>query len=143
MKRWRLLALLMMTALAQGETLRVGIEQHDYYPYYRATLESPPEGYCLDLLEAFAEYEGLTLELLPQPPEQEDKPLVWPNWRPVRAIDLPPERQRQLLDTHAALPRPSQLLDQLLSPEFINQASARQLAELVEAFRLPAGNALR
>jgi ABC-type amino acid transport substrate-binding protein len=67
MKRWRLLALLMVTALAQGETLRVGIEQHDYYPYYRATLESPPEGYCLDLLEAFAEYEGLTLELLPQP----------------------------------------------------------------------------
>lgn len=67
MKRWLLLALLMAAALAQGETLRVGIEQHDYYPYYRATPDSPPEGYCLDLLQAFAEHEGLTLELLPQP----------------------------------------------------------------------------
>lgn len=67
MKRWLLLALLMAAALAQGETLRVGIEQHDYYPYYRVIPDSPPEGYCLDLLEAFAKHEGLTLELLPQP----------------------------------------------------------------------------
>ena len=67
MRRWLLLALLMATALAQGETLRVGIEQHDYYPYYRDAPDSPAEGYCLDLLEAFAKHEGLTLELLPQP----------------------------------------------------------------------------
>lgn len=80
-----------------------------------------------------------TLAVAPRP----EAPLVWPNWRPVRAIDLPPERQRQLLDTHAALPRPSQLLDQLLSPEFINQASARQLAELVAGEPLLAARVLK
>jgi polar amino acid transport system substrate-binding protein len=67
MKRWLLLALALLANLGQGETLRVGIELHDYFPYYRAVAGSPPEGYCLDLLQAFAEHEGLTLELLPQP----------------------------------------------------------------------------
>ncbi len=67
MKRWLLLALLMAATLARGETLRVGIEQHDYYPYYRATSDNPAEGYCLDLLEAFARHEGLDLELEPLP----------------------------------------------------------------------------
>lgn len=77
-------------------------------------------------------------------PEAEVLPaLVWPEFRPQRARDLPPERQRQLLATLVAVPRPSRLLDQLLSPEFINQASARQLAELVAGEPLLAARVLK
>jgi len=79
-------------------------------------------------------------------PEREAEPpatLVWPDFRPQRARDLPPERQRQLLATLVAVPRPSRLLDQLLSPEFINQASARQLAELVAGEPLLAARVLK
>jgi HD-like signal output (HDOD) protein len=78
--------------------------------------------------------------------EREAEPppaLVWPEFRPQRARDLPPERQRQLLTTLVAVPRPSRLLDQLLSPEFINQASARQLAELVAGEPLLAARVLK
>lgn len=69
--------------------------------------------------------------------------LVWPDFRPQRAHELPPERQRQLLAALVAVPRPSRLLDQLLSPEFINQASARQLAELVAGEPLLAARVLK
>lgn len=67
----------------------------------------------------------------------------WPVFRPLRAKDLSYERRRQLLATHAALPRPSRLLDQLLSPEFINQASPRQLADLVAGEPLLAARVLK
>lgn len=78
-------------------------------------------------------------ELAAEPPAA----LAWPDFRPQRAHDLPPERQRQLLATLVALPRPSRLLDQLLSPEFINQASARQLADLVAGEPLLAARVLK
>ena len=67
----------------------------------------------------------------------------WPAFTPVRARDLPPLHRRQLLDKHVAVPRPSRLLDQLLSPEFINQASPRQLADLVVGEPLLATRVLR
>jgi HD-like signal output (HDOD) protein len=76
-------------------------------------------------------------------PRAPDVALVWPDFRPQRAHDLPPERQRQLLASLVAVPRPSRLLDQLLSPEFINQASARQLAELVAGEPLLAARVLK
>lgn len=69
--------------------------------------------------------------------------LPWPHFRPVPAHGLSPERQRQLLDAHAALPRPSRLLDQLLSPAFIHQASASQLADLVAGEPLLAARVLK
>lgn len=67
----------------------------------------------------------------------------WPAFTPLRAADLPPPRRRQLLDRHVSVPRPSRLLDQLLSSEFINQASPRQLAELVAGEPLLAARVLR
>ena len=70
-------------------------------------------------------------------------PLDWPAWRPQRADAFPPERQRELLATHVAVPRPSRLLDQLLSAEFINQASARQLADLVAGEPLLAARVIK
>lgn len=78
-------------------------------------------------------------ELAAEPPAS----LVWPDFSPQRAHDLPPERQRQLLASLVAVPRPSRLLDQLLSPEFINQASARQLADLVAGEPLLAARVLK
>lgn len=80
---------------------------------------------------------------VPPPEAVRETALVWPDFRPQRAHDLPPERQRQLLATLVAVPRPSRLLDQLLSPEFINQASARQLAELVAGEPLLAARVLK
>lgn len=68
---------------------------------------------------------------------------AWPDFTPLRAADLPLPRRRQLLDQHVAVPRPSRLLDQLLSSEFINQASPRQLAELVAGEPLLAARVLR
>jgi ABC-type amino acid transport substrate-binding protein len=67
MTRWLLLAVLLLGTLAQGEPVRVGIEAHDYYPYYRAEAEGAPQGYAVELLQAFAKYEGFKLELRAQP----------------------------------------------------------------------------
>ena len=67
MTRWLLLAVLLLGTLAQGEPVRVGIEAHDYYPYYRAKAEGAPQGYAVELLQAFARYQGLKLELRAQP----------------------------------------------------------------------------
>lgn len=67
MTRWLLLAVLLLGTLAQGEPVRVGIEAHDYYPYYRAKAESAPQGYAVELLLAFARYQGFELELRAQP----------------------------------------------------------------------------
>lgn len=52
---------------AQAETLRVGIESHDYMPYFRAQPGQPVEGYAVEMLQRFAAEQNLTLELLPRP----------------------------------------------------------------------------
>ncbi|HEX5843037.1 MAG TPA: transporter substrate-binding domain-containing protein [Pseudomonas sp.] len=62
-----LLTLCLLGALAQGASLRVGIEAHDYYPYYRAEPEGVPQGYAVALLQAFAKYAELDLEIRAQP----------------------------------------------------------------------------
>ncbi|MDP3815410.1 ABC transporter substrate-binding protein [Pseudomonas sp.] len=67
MARWLLLGLLLLGSLAQGASLRVGIEAHDYYPYYRAEAEGVPKGYAVALLQAFAKHAGLELEIRAQP----------------------------------------------------------------------------
>jgi polar amino acid transport system substrate-binding protein len=67
MARWLLLTLLLLSTLAQGASLRVGIEAHDYYPYYRAEPEGTPQGYAVALLQAFAKYAELDLEIRAQP----------------------------------------------------------------------------
>lgn len=72
-----------------------------------------------------------------------DAPLNPPRFRPLRAQDLSAEQQQQLLVAHVAVPRPSRLLDQLLSPELVNQASARQLADLVAGEPLLAARVLK
>lgn len=80
---------------------------------------------------------------VPAVPPEPAPPPDWPGWRPLRADAPPPERQRGLLAAHVAVPRPSRLLDQLLSAEFINQASARQLAELVAGEPLLAARVIK
>jgi polar amino acid transport system substrate-binding protein len=62
-----ILACWLYSALATAEPLRVGLENHDYYPYYKAVEGQAFDGYCIDLLKAFAKHEGLELELRPQP----------------------------------------------------------------------------
>lgn len=62
-----LMTLLTLGQAAQAETLRVGIESHDYLPYFRAQPGQPVEGYAVDLLQRFAADQGMTLELLPRP----------------------------------------------------------------------------
>lgn len=65
--RWGWLALVLAVGSAQAETLRVGIESHDYMPYFRAQPGQPVEGYAVELLERFAADQNITLELLPRP----------------------------------------------------------------------------
>lgn len=55
------------SAVALTEPLRVGLENHDYYPYYKAVEGQAYDGYCIALLQAFAKHENLELELRPQP----------------------------------------------------------------------------
>jgi polar amino acid transport system substrate-binding protein len=62
-----ILACWLYSALAMAEPLRVGLESHDYYPYYKAVEGQTYDGYCIALLQAFAKHEGLELELRPQP----------------------------------------------------------------------------
>lgn len=67
MRSFLLLMTLLTLGQAQAETLRVGIESHDYLPYFRAQPGQPVEGYAVDLLQRFADEQGMTLELLPRP----------------------------------------------------------------------------
>ncbi|WP_339409217.1 substrate-binding periplasmic protein [Pseudomonas sp. EA_35y_Pfl2_R5] len=62
-----ILACWLYSTLATAEPLRVGLENHDYYPYYSAVEGQDFDGYCIALLRAFATREGLELELRPQP----------------------------------------------------------------------------
>lgn len=62
-----LLACWLFSCLACAAPLRVGLENHDYYPYYSAAEGKPLDGYCIALLHAFAKHTGLELELRPQP----------------------------------------------------------------------------
>ncbi|MDP2746462.1 ABC transporter substrate-binding protein [Pseudomonas sp.] len=62
-----ILACWLYSAFATAEPLRVGLENHDYYPYYSAVEGQGFDGYCIALLQAFAKREGLELELRPQP----------------------------------------------------------------------------
>lgn len=62
-----LLIALLTLGQGQAETLRVGIESHDYLPYFRAQAGQPVEGYAVDMLQRFAAEQNLTLELLPLP----------------------------------------------------------------------------
>jgi ABC-type amino acid transport substrate-binding protein len=67
MRSLLLLTALLMFGQVQAETLRVGIESHDYMPYFRAQPGQPVEGYAVELLQRFAADQGMTLELLPRP----------------------------------------------------------------------------
>lgn len=62
-----ILACWLYSTLALAEPLRVGLENHDYYPYYSAVEGQSIDGYCIALLQAFAKREALELELRPQP----------------------------------------------------------------------------
>ena len=62
-----LLACWLCSCLTYAAPLRVGLENHDYYPYYSAVEGKPLDGYCIALLHAFAKHAGLELELRPQP----------------------------------------------------------------------------
>ena len=62
-----ILACWLYSTLATAGPLRVGLENHDYYPYYSAVEGQGFDGYCIALLQAFAKREGLELELRPQP----------------------------------------------------------------------------
>ncbi|WNF46777.1 transporter substrate-binding domain-containing protein [Pseudomonas sp. SG20056] len=62
-----ILACWLYSTLALADPLRVGLENHDYYPYYSAVEGQSIDGYCIALLQAFAKREGLELELRPQP----------------------------------------------------------------------------
>ncbi len=62
-----ILACWLYSALVVAQPLRVGLENHDYYPYYSAIEGQGFDGYCIALLQAFAKREGLELELRPQP----------------------------------------------------------------------------
>ena len=61
------LAMVLTVGSAQAETLRVGIESHDYMPYFRAQPGQPVEGYAVELLQRFADDQKMTLHLLPRP----------------------------------------------------------------------------
>ncbi|WP_422910835.1 substrate-binding periplasmic protein [Pseudomonas sp. MAC6] len=62
-----ILACWLYGTLATAEPLRVGLENHDYYPYYSTVEGQGFDGYCIALLQAFAKHEELELELRPQP----------------------------------------------------------------------------
>ena len=49
----------------------------------------------------------------------------------IRAEDLAPPRRQAVADVFRHVPRPPRLLQQLLSPEFINNAGMEELAELI------------
>ncbi|GLK87222.1 substrate-binding periplasmic protein [Pseudomonas turukhanskensis] len=67
MRALLLLTALLMVGQVQAQTLRVGIESHDYMPYFRAQAGQPVEGYAVEVLQRFAADQGMTLELLPRP----------------------------------------------------------------------------
>jgi HD-like signal output (HDOD) protein len=49
----------------------------------------------------------------------------------VRAVDLSPDKAARYTATFRDVPRPPRLLHQLLSPDFVNDASSAQLADLI------------
>lgn len=103
-----LLIALLSVGQAQAETLRVGIESHDYLPYFRAQPGQPVEGYAVDLLQRFAAEQNLTLELLPRPLNRlhhdllntENLDLIFPD-NPQWSRDL--KGDRRLHYSHAAI----------------------------------------
>lgn len=75
----------------------------------------------------------------PKPPEllaQLDA-LAW-----IRAEALPEARRRAVADVFRHVPRPPRLLQQLLSPEFINKAGMEELADLIGGEPLVAARVL-
>lgn len=60
----------------------------------------------------------------------------------VRAIDLSPDKAGRYTATFRDVPRPPRLLHQLLSPEFVNDASSAQLADLIRPEPLLAAKVL-
>lgn len=62
-------------------------------------------------------------------------------WR--RAADLEDGQRQALLQRYRQVPRPPRLLSQLLSREFVNEASARELADLIAAEPLLAARVLK
>lgn len=62
-------------------------------------------------------------------------------WR--RLADLTDDQRQALLARHRQVPRPPRLLSQLLSREFVNEASASELAELIGAEPLLAARVLK
>lgn len=52
-------------------------------------------------------------------------------FRPTHADELSPERRRDLFTLFRKVPRPPALLQQLLSPDFLNTASSAQLVDLI------------
>ncbi len=69
------------------------------------------------------------------PPELKD-------FRPVRSEDLSLERQKVTFAVFRKVPRPPKLLEQLLSPDFLNSASSAQLVDLIAAEPLIAAKLL-
>jgi HD-like signal output (HDOD) protein len=69
-------------------------------------------------------------------------PPVLAEFRLQRAEDLPEERRKLYAETFRKIPRPPRLLDHLLSPAFVNDASSAQLVELIVAEPLIAARVL-
>ncbi|MDH4870854.1 transporter substrate-binding domain-containing protein [Pseudomonas sp. BN515] len=55
--------LFLALGVCQAESLRIGLESHDYLPYYRALPGKPAEGYAIAVLQLFANSQGRALEL--------------------------------------------------------------------------------
>ena len=60
----------------------------------------------------------------------------------VRAVDLSPDKAARYTATFRDVPRPPRLLHQLLSPDFVNDASSAQLADLIRPEPLLAAKVL-
>ena len=60
----------------------------------------------------------------------------------VRALDLNPDKAARYTATFRDVPRPPRLLHQLLSPDFVNDASSAQLADLIRPEPLLAAKVL-
>jgi ABC-type amino acid transport substrate-binding protein len=108
MRSLLLLTALLMFGQVQAETLRVGIESHDYMPYFRAQPGKPVEGYAVELLQRFAAEQNLQLELLPRPLNRlhhdllnsENLDMIFPD-NPQWSRDL--KGDRRLHYSHAAI----------------------------------------
>ena len=71
-----------------------------------------------------------------------DMPAELQAFQPVRAEGLSLERQKVMFAVFRKVPRPPRLMQQLLSPDFLNTASSAQLVDLIAAEPLIAAKLL-